>query len=65
MKERKEKNAAKGTPQLDLFAAAPSTQPAQDQVVPTPKVISMADHKHQREVKAFYDIANKLTSHLK
>jgi hypothetical protein len=65
MKERKEKNLTNDTPQLDLFAATQSSPPSQGNELKDLKVISMADHRHQQDVKKFYDAANKLTSHLK
>jgi len=65
MKKSKEKNQAKDSSQMDLFNLESSSQALPGKELQNSKIISMADHKHQEDVKKFYDIANKLTSHLK
>jgi|GEM_PF-5523971 len=65
MKERNGKQQPNNTPQLDLFNAQQASQATPEQAPQSSKVISLVDHKHQQEIKKFYDAASKLTSHLK
>jgi hypothetical protein len=63
--KNKDKN---DTAQLDLFtpnkptAPTPSNPGKADE--PQSKIVSMADFRHQQEIKKFYEVANQVTSHL-
>ncbi|HEX3935640.1 MAG TPA: hypothetical protein VHW43_13225 [Puia sp.] len=65
MKEHNGKNETKDTPQLELFNAESASQATPGKEKQDSKIISLTDHKHQQDIKKFYDAAGKLTSHLK
>jgi hypothetical protein len=65
MKERNGKNMTKDTPQLELFNAESGSRATPDKEQQDSKVVSLSDHKHQQEIRNFYDVASKLTAHLK
>ncbi|MDR3713301.1 MAG: hypothetical protein P4L51_10830 [Puia sp.] len=65
MKQSSEKNQTKETPQLELFNGEKASQAAPGNELQNSRIVSLADHKHQQDIKKFYDIASKLTSHLK
>ena len=66
MSKGRSKNQNNEKSQLELFDAANIPQPPHSVSEPqASKVISLADHKHQQDIKKFYDAVNKMTSHLK
>ena len=66
MKKGRTKDQQNQNSQLDMFQAATPSQATPGATEPqTSKVISLADHNHQQDIKKYYDQVNKLTSHLK
>jgi len=65
MKDRNGKNQPKDKGQLELFNAQQASPVTPDSSQLSSKVISLADHKNQQDIRKFYDAASKATSHLK
>ena len=67
MKKNSDKKEVKPTSQLNIFENSEKAgfNSSQNQVEDISKIVSLCDFKHQKEIQNFYEIANKLTAHLK